>query len=120
MAKKKKKKHDIKIPPKGPQSEQYLKKRKKKLNIKLGLNPESMKDLGYKYKLGKIQKVLFVTSICLGMMPFWFILERKEYAQSLWRSARAFLFNLSLWVLIVLLIVFWKDISGSWNSLFKG
>jgi hypothetical protein len=118
MAKKKRKKHNITIPPKGPQSEQFLKKRKKrKLNMKFGLSRTALKDLGYKYQLGTFQKILFVASICLGMIPFWFVLEKKEYAQSRLRSFRVFFLNLCLWVLFVLLIVFWSDIMKRWSSL---
>lgn len=120
MAKKKKKKHNIEIPPRGPQSKTYLKKRKKKFNITFGLSPSALKELGYRYKLSRFHKILFVVSICAGMIPFWFILEKKEYAQSRWRAVRAFMLNLFLWIMIVLVVIFWHHIAENWNSLFRG
>ena len=107
--KKKKKKHIIAPKPKGPQSEKY-KKSRKKVRLKLGLNDEALYELGYRYRLSKYHKGLFVASICLLLVPFWFMLENKKYATSKFHATRAFVLLLFLMCLILTLIFFWKRI----------
>jgi len=108
--KKKKKKHKLVIPPRGPQSETYA-RRRKKFRVPVGLSDEALKELGYKYPLGRLQKVLFVLSICLCMLPFWFILEKKDYAERAWPALRAFGLHLFLWFLLASLLMGWDVVS---------
>jgi hypothetical protein len=116
--KKKKKKHIIQPVAKGPQSKQYVKKRGKKFKLKFGLSDEALVSLGYQYTFDLFHKILFVASICLLMLPFWFMLEKKEYATRKWPAVRGFLLHLLLYGLILTLFLGWKYFYNEWKSLF--
>lgn len=66
--------------------------------MKFGLNDQAMAELGYTYPLGKLQKVLFVISICMALIPFWFLLEKKRFAQGTVASLLAFMLNIIVWI----------------------
>ncbi|MFH1707806.1 MAG: hypothetical protein ABIF71_07800 [Planctomycetota bacterium] len=92
------KKHPAYIPPpKGPQSDLFRKSRGRKFRLKWGLSDNALAVLGFKHPLGRVQKVLFVISVCMAMVPFWFALERKRFARSVPAAVIAFTLNLAAW-----------------------
>lgn len=100
MVKKKKKKKKKKT------NDRYIAKQKrtKKFKIELGLSDEALFKLGYRHKFGKLQKVLFVMSIFLLFMPYWFLLEKRRYAQKAVPALIAFFLHGAVLALILWLI----------------
>jgi hypothetical protein len=83
--------------PKGPQSDLFRKSRRRGFRLNWGLSDASLAVLGFRHPMGRVQKVLFVISVCLAMVPFWFAVERKRFARSVPAAVIAFSLTLAAW-----------------------